>query len=86
MYLLVLVGLHSMRKTFWHLIVILLLLVLLLHLGRHNGSAALIVAVYDVVAVKVVVVITKRVDQDLSHLDIWTLPHQLSYKVLRARP
>ena len=66
------VGLHCMGETFWHLSVILLLLLHLLLLGRHDGSAALIVAVHDVVAVKVVVVITKWVDQDLSHLNMET--------------
>ena len=58
-----------MWETFWHLsIIILLLLLLLLLLGHHDGTAALIVAVHDVIAVKVVVVIAKWVDQDLRNL------------------
>ena len=59
-----------MWETFWHLsiIILLLLLLLLLLLGHHDGTAALIVAVHDVIAVKVVVVVAKWVDQDLGNL------------------
>ena len=60
------VGLHRMGETFWHLIVLLLLLLL----SCHNGSTPFIITVHDVVAVKVVVVITKWVYQDLSHLNM----------------
>ena len=59
-----------MWETFWHLSVILLLLLLLLLLGHHDGTAALIVAVHDVIAVKVVVVVAKWVDQDLGNLAV----------------
>ena len=69
--LLVPVGLHCMGKTLRHLsvVLVLLLLLLLLLLRHHDGPAALIVAVHDVIAVKVVVIVAKRVDQDLGHLE-----------------
>ena len=64
-----LVGFQCIGERLGHfgVIEVLLLVLTVLH---DDGPAALVVAVHDVVAVKVVVVITKWVYQDLSHLNM----------------